>query len=445
MKIRNLLLSFLVVLTFLCGCEQDDSVFVASPKLQQEANAAVKLKLGDNYTLQPQFEAGDNLSYRWTLDGEIVSNESTYDFSADQIGKHQLRFELSNVMGSKTADYSINVSGAYSDGVFIVNEGWFGHEPGSVHFWDRNANQLQNEVYQMENPGKKLGITTQYACIQNGHMYLVSKGYGDQKGNVVVTNANTLKYEGTITLPNGQCRAFVALNETTGYLSTGGVGTVNGSGIYKVNLETNQIVSPIPGIGNSEVGNLLIASGKLFALRANDLLIINTQTNSLIETISFPGKAGGIVTDKNGDVWIAADKQLIKINPNTLSQTIINLSGVSINPSYGWAWNAGSLTYSKSNHTLYFVNGGGWMPKNVGCYHISNNQAENLFSVETDFQIYGAGTYVDPIVNKLYVTALKGFGQDGQYNCLYVYDLQGNKERTLNYDHFYFTALCIAQ
>lgn len=445
MKIKNLLLSLFVALTCFTACDQDDSVYLTSPDLQQAESELVKLRHGDNYMLQPEFEANGDISYRWTLDGETVSNESTYNFSAEQLGKHQLSFELSNEMGSKSVNYSIDVSGAYSNGVFIVNEGWFGHESGSVHFWDRSSNQLQNEVYQIENPGKELGITTQYACVQNGHMYFVSKGYGGQKGNVVVANANTLKHEGTITLPNGQCRAFVALNETTGYLSTGGVGTANGSGVYRVNLSTNKVVSPIPGIGNSEVGNLLIASGKLFALRANDLLIINTQTNNLIQTIGLNGTAGGMVVDKNGDVWIAANSHLLKINPNTLAQTNVNLTGVSVNPSYGWAWNAGSLTYSKSNHSLYFVNGGGWMPKNVGCYHISNNQAENLFSVETDFQIYGAGTYIDPIANKLYVTALKGFGQDGQYNRLYVYDLQGNKERTLSYDHFYFTALCIAQ
>jgi hypothetical protein len=353
--------------------------------------------------------------------------------------------ESTQINSSKKHTKTSYSNGHYASGVFMVNEGWFGHENGSVHFWDRNSTNLQTNSYQFENQGQKLGVTTQFATIQNGHIYFVSKGYGSQKGNVIVANSSTLKREGTIILPSGQCRAFAAKDANIGYLSTGGVGTGNGSGIYKVNLRNYQIQNPLQGIGNEEVGNLLIANNKLFALKANSLLIINTSNDQVLKTISFSGKAGGMVKDKNGIIWVAANNQLVKINPYSLSEIKINLSGVSVNPSYGWAWNAGSLTYSEANHSLYFVNGGGWAPKQVACYHIDSKQSQNLFTIDAGWQIYGAGTYVDPIVNKLYVTALKGFGQNGKYNRLYVYNLNGSKEKVLDYNHFYFTALCVAQ
>ncbi|MCT4602586.1 MAG: DUF5074 domain-containing protein [Marinifilum sp.] len=338
----------------------------------------------------------------------------------------------------------VKSSGPYSNGVFIVNEGWFGHENGSVNYWDGISNAVEHKVYKKENPGKQLGVTTQFAGIQNGHLYLVSKGYGNEKGNVVVANASTLKHEGTIELSGGQCRAFVALNENVGYLSTGGVGTASGSGIYRVDLKNYRIDKAVQNVGNSEVGNMLIASGKLFALRSKQLLIIDVRFNKLMYSIPLSGTAGGMVKDKDGNIWIAVQDELMKINPQTMGIDRIALSGVSVNPSFGWAWNAGSLTYSKSNNSLYFVNEGGWAPRQVACYHINSNQSETLFSIDSDYQIYGAGTYVDPVVQKLYVTAIKGWGQDGKYNRLYVYNLNGTQEKLLNYEHFYFSALCVA-
>lgn len=444
MKIKNLLLLACSVLAILSSCNQDEIIQDPSSGLGQKSGQSIVLKQGEVFTLAPEFRSAASDQYSWILDGENVSNQSAYEFTADEAGVHKLSFEIDNGIGIERAEYSIKVTGPYSSGVFIVNEGWFGHENGSINYWDGISSTIEHKVYAKENPGKQLGVTTQFAGIQNGHMYLVSKGYGSQKGNVVVANSQTLKHEGTIELLSGQCRAFVALNESVGYLSTGGVGTGNGSGIYKVDIANYKIGKAVQGVGNSEVGNMLIASGKLFALRSNQLLIIDTRFNRLMNAISLAGTAGGMVKDKDGNIWIAAQTELMKVNPQTMGIDRIALSGVSVNPSFGWAWNAGSLTYSKSNNTLYFVNGGGWAPRQVACYHIDSNQSETLFSIDSDYQIYGAGTHVNPVTNKLYVTAIKGFGQDGQYNRLYVYDLTGNKEKTLNYNHFYFSALCIA-
>ena len=444
MKIKNLLLLACTVLAMLSSCNQDENVQNPSSGLDQKSGKSIVLKQGEVFTLAPEFRSAASDHYSWVLNGENVSSQSSYQFASDEVGVHKLSFEIDNGMGIERAEYSIKVTGSYSSGVFIVNEGWFGHENGSVNYWDGISNTIEHKVYAKENPGKQLGVTSQFAGIQNGHMYFVSKGYGSQKGNVVVANSQTLKHEGTIELSSGQCRAFVALNESVGYLSTGGVGTGNGSGIYKVDLRNYRVSSAVSGVGNAEVGNMLIASGKLFALRSNQLLIIDINSNNLQNTISLPGTAGGMVKDKNGNIWVAAQSKLIKVNPQTLGIDQISLSGVSVNSSFGWAWNAGSLTYSKSNNTLYFVNGGGWAPRKVACYHIDSNQSETLFSIDSDYQIYGAGTYVNPASNKLYVTAIKGFGQDGQYNRLYVYNLLGNKEKVLNYNHFYFSALCVA-
>ncbi|MFA8436753.1 MAG: DUF5074 domain-containing protein [Marinifilaceae bacterium] len=434
----------MALMVFSVGCQQDDEV--RAPEMMDTGleNNLVNLNSGESVDLIPDFDCSGSAAYKWILNGETVSNQPVYEFHADEPGLYDMRFEVANELGSRQLNYSLRVAGKYSSGVFIVNEGWFGHEPGSVHFWDRSSSQLQTNIFQNENPGKDLGITTQYACVQNGKFYLVSKGYNTNKGCLVVANAATLKEEGRVLLPNGQCRAFVALDDQVGFLSTGGLGTANGSGIYQVNLKNYTLGAALNGVGNQEVGNMMIASGKLFALKAQELLIYDIGSRSVYRTISLPANAGGMVKDKDGMIWVGAGASLLKVNPSNCSHEFISLSGASVNASYGWAWNAGSLTYSKTNHSLYFVNGGGWAPKSVGRFNIATRRAEDLFSIDPDYQIYGAGTYVDPVANKLYVTALKGFGQDAKYNRLYVYSLDGYKERVLNYGHFYFSALCIS-
>lgn len=52
----------------------------------------------------------------------------------------------------------------YTNGVFIVNEDWFGHQNSTLNFIS-NDGEWTYRVIQKENPGKELGATAQYGTI----------------------------------------------------------------------------------------------------------------------------------------------------------------------------------------------------------------------------------------------------------------------------------------
>ncbi len=437
MILRRWVWAILIAMSCLfVGCDKDEAIIAPSEIVSGIENNQVDLKAGEAKLFSPSFDANGTLVYQWLLNGENVSDEKTYEFKSDAYGKHTLKFEVSNEAGKQAVEYLVSVNGTYSKGVFIVNEGWFGHEAGNVNFWDRESDDIIHKIYEKENPDKKLGVTTQFAYLHNTKLYLVSKA----PANLVVVNSATMKELGRLSIEgtNLQARGFVAETDSKGYLSSS-------DGIFQIDISSYTVGAKLEGI-SGEVGNMLIVDGKLYALKAKELIIIDTADNTIEKTIPLGDKAGGMIKDKDNNIWIAARKQLLKVNTSDLSSDTIDLNNdIDINPSYGWAWNSGSLTYSKTNNTLYFMKKGGWSGiRTVACYNIATKEAKDLLTIDSDYMIYGAGTYIDPVSDKLYVTAIKGYGQAAKHNRLYIYDLDGNKEKTMDYEHFYFAALCVA-
>ena len=62
----------------------------------------------------------------------------------------------------------------YTNGVFIVNEDWFGHSNGSINFINAN-DSIDYNVYKTVNPGEEFGVTSQYGTIYGDNFYIVSK------------------------------------------------------------------------------------------------------------------------------------------------------------------------------------------------------------------------------------------------------------------------------
>lgn len=433
MKIRNFALAFIASLLLFVSCSKDDAVLI--PKLDSidMLSQSLEIQLGESLNLNPKINTLD-VDYLWTIADNIVSTSAEYSFSASQVGRYTIHYSAKNSAGEVSYDYSVRVLGKYSKGVFIINEGWFGHEQGSINFWDRTSDEILTTVYQNENEGKQLGVTTQYACINAGKLFLVSKN----PDHLVVVNSETLIEEGRVALNKAgiQARGFAYQDETTGYLSTT-------DGVVLVDLKAFTLGDNIAGL-TGEVGKMMVLNDKLFALQSKNLYVINTTSLQIEKTIVMDENTSGMLVDKDGLLWVSTSTKLVTINTGSLEVNKFNLpEGILVNK--GFVWDAGCLTYSKKDNALFFVNKGGWTARTVAKFDITTSSASIFCEIDSDFQIYGAGTYIDPIANKLYVTALKGWGQNAKVNKLYVYSLNGKKERVIDYGHFYFPALCIAQ
>ncbi|MDE6630875.1 MAG: hypothetical protein K2K11_05590, partial [Bacteroidales bacterium] len=140
----------------------------------------------------------------------------------------------------------------YTQGVFVLNEDWFGHQNSTINFLHANG-EWEYRVFQKENPGRELGCTSQYGAIYEDRMYIISKQERDMGasvtgGRITVCDAKTMKCIAQLphiaTDGNGNSiadgRAFVGVNPQKGYISTS-------NGIYVFDLEALEVTGLIPG------------------------------------------------------------------------------------------------------------------------------------------------------------------------------------------------------
>ena len=145
----------------------------------------------------------------------------------------------------------------YSEGVFVVNEDWYGHQNSTLNYLLPEAPDGETwnyRVIQNENPGKELGCTAQYATIWQGRLYVIAKQAKDPGANVTggritVADAATMEIlcQRELIDPSGkQCdgRGFVGVDEHKGYISTS-------NGVWIFNLDTMEVERQIEGTENN--------------------------------------------------------------------------------------------------------------------------------------------------------------------------------------------------
>ena len=332
----------------------------------------------------------------------------------------------------------------YTKGTFIVNEDWYGHQNSTINFLT-NDGEWVYRVVQKENPGVELGCTAQYGQIYGDKFYVMSKQEKDPGASVVggrvnILNAQTMKMEKqiqTISIgdngtSNADGRAFLGVDEHKGY-----VGTSNG--IFILDLDKQEITGSIEGTTNGggsayeqlysgQIGSMIRVNDRVFAVhQKSGLLVIDANTDKVEKAIASPEGwcFGSVVLSKDGNLWLSladtsgsgqADNRIVKLNPNTLEQTIIDLPEGIYGPANSWyAWTPDCFCASNQQNVLYW-NGGSnsWFSNyTIYKYDIDSNKFSKYLDY-TDaadgFYIYGCSFRVDPVSDDAYVSLFKGYG-----------------------------------
>lgn len=144
----------------------------------------------------------------------------------------------------------------YTDGVFFVNEDWYGHQNSTINFLHPEAEageEWDYRIFQEANPGMELGCTNQYGAIWQGRFYLIAKqerdpGASITGGRITVADAVTLKeiYQSTLIDPSGnQCdgRGFAGYDIRKGYISSS-------HGVWIFDLENLEVAGCVSGTEN---------------------------------------------------------------------------------------------------------------------------------------------------------------------------------------------------
>jgi len=302
-------------------------------------------------------------------------------------------------------------------GVFIINEGVFSSDPGSVSFFDIEDDKLINNAFEDQNNGAFIGDVFQSMALANGKGFLVANN--SQKIEVVKHDDFTSL--GTVTGLN-QPRFIAERNGTQVYVSQWGATGSNGQ-INIVNTDNYTVVDSIMIGGGPE--QLLVADDKLYVPNSGGwssdsvVNVYNTSDNSLVKTIPVGGCPIRIIKSDDGVIWVAgtgcyvANGTIAKIE-NDQATNIYEFNHGQIN----------TFTESPDGNMLFLIRNQFGSVTGQGVYRF--NKATSTFDgtpvIEGGF--YGIG--VDKTNKKLYVG--KDNGTDG---LVYVYDLDVNNDPTL--------------
>ncbi|MDE6125731.1 MAG: DUF5074 domain-containing protein [Muribaculaceae bacterium] len=265
-----------------------------------------------------------------------------------------------------TASWHVAASNAdYTDGIFFVNEDWYGHQNSTVNFLrpdDPEGVYWSYRVIQAENPGTELGCTNQYGALWHGRLYLIAKQEKDPGatvtgGRITVADAATMKviHQQTEIDPSGaQCdgRGFVGIDEHKGYISTS-------NGIWVFDLDTFTVKGQVEGSANPNAGNggdrpntdptgslyhgqsgtMVLAEGRVFAAHQQyGVLVIDPSEDMVTDVIPMDfvqegAGIGSIVRSKDGDLWLSVAKNtqgtgaalnyIARLDPSTLETEVI--------------------------------------------------------------------------------------------------------------------------
>lgn len=332
----------------------------------------------------------------------------------------------------------------YSKGTFIVNEDWYGHQNSTLNFLTDDGEWIYR-VIQKENPGVEIGATAQYGAIYGDKFFVMAKqpkdpGASITGGRITVCDAKTMKVLKQIeniavddkgsSIADG--RGFLGVDEHKAY-----VGSSNG--IYVLDLDSLKIMGSVSGAGNDsddpyqqlyggQIGNIVRVNDRVFAVhQKNGLLIINPATDEVEKTVEAPEGwgFGSVVLSKDCNLWLSlaassgsgqADTRIVKLNPATLEQTIIECPEGIFGPANTWyAWTPDCFCASKQNNVLYW-NGGNssWFSgKTIYKYDIDSNTFSTFIDYNDDpdgWQIYGCSFRVNPVTDEAIVSLYKGYG-----------------------------------
>lgn len=400
------------------------------------------------------------------ISGSKISDVHTLFISTKLMRKKILLYILlfsSISIFSQTRDSKEN---EYTDGVFFVNEDWYGHQNSTVNFLS-NGGEWTYRVFQKENVGKELGCTTQYGAIYGGKFFFVSKqdqdpGASIRGSRLAICDAKTMKVIKEFTTiavdDKGRSaadgRSFLGVNEHKGYIGTS-------NGVWVLDLDKMQIKGQIAGTGNpnasgygqlyyAQVGTMVRTEDYVFAVHQQDgLKVIDPNEDVVIKTIAPPKFLdtkgaeksrgfGSIVQAKDGSLLIsmASDTQgmggtlsyFLKMNPYTFTVDTIQIpksEGIEDIPNSWYAWTADGFCASTQENKIYWSgnNGNSWFKgRRIFSYDLDTKQFSKVFDFEAmpnDWILYGAGFRLHPVSDELYCSLFHAF-QDPTYQSVRI-------------------------
>jgi hypothetical protein len=245
-------------------------------------------------------------------------------------------------------------------GVFISCEGNYMYGNSSLSFYDKENGQVYNQVFYARN-GAPLGDVAQSLTLHGNYLFVVV----NNSGKVVALDPVTLEYKGVV--PGLVSPRYVEIiNAGKGYISDLYARKIT---IFDpVTLQKTGAIPVSDGKSNSvkhptetfaRVGNKVFVTCWSYD---NQVLVIDTDRDLLIDSISVPPQPKRIAADRNGKIWVltggshigistgAQKPALVRIDPDT--HTVEQIFEWGIQAAY-----PGDMKLNRNRDTLLIVAG----------------------------------------------------------------------------------------
>jgi uncharacterized protein YjdB len=392
----------------------------------------------------------------WTVANSAVASITVHGDSVTLKGLSEgtttvtVQAKDGKLMANNSATITVSRPNYYANGVFIVNEDWWGHRSGSVNFLYYDDGRIDYQAFYHAN-SLVLGTPAQYGAIYGGKFYIVSK----DGLRLAVSDARTLELQKGFLAPGGLGLFFFGVDEQTGY-----VGTSNGLRVVKLNElpdvpgdyrpnETKpvdpRIVKVLPGtdlsalqssgsVRTEQVTTMKRVGNRVFALQQGLLHIIDATTHQVQMTlrdyiyIAMTQSKDGYIwlgtsgTVPSGDAWnpmeegnddMLTDGELtnyfIRLDPWTLEQKMVALPGGVTGPGsvYG-AWQADAFQGSAHENVIYWKSG----HQSISRYNIATNRVDTVLDLSDmpllpgapSWTLYGTSFAIDHLTGEMVVT-----------------------------------------
>lgn len=229
---------------------------------------------------------------------------------------------LSVVSCTKTPVFP-NINFSFGGGVYILNEGNFRGNNGSLSFYSYDSTKIFNDVYNTVN-GETLGDVPNAMVIKGDKAYILV----NNSGKIEVVDQNTIQSKTTI---KGLIspRNMAVINDNKAYVSS-----LYSDSVAIINLADNIISGYINLRRTSEA--IVIAGNKAFISNwagGREIMVVNTINDVVVDSIEVGAEPESMAIDKNGMIWVLCNggwmrqnnAELVQINSytNTVEKTLI--------------------------------------------------------------------------------------------------------------------------
>ena len=334
----------------------------------------------------------------------------------------------------------------YTQGVFMVNEDWFGHNNSTTNYLTRDGKFVYNNT-------TEIGATACFGAAWGNRYYIIAKQAKDngskvEGGRITICDANSMriiKQIENIGEKGKDGRSFCGVDEHKAYVSTS-------RGIYTLNLDEMTVGAAVKNAdgGDAELGecgNMVRLGDYVYATEyGKSLRIIDCNTDRIVATISS-AKVYSITMSKDGQLWVSTDKGISRVNTESRQLEEIALpSGIGVPAKDIYAWKSDGLCASLQNNVIYWT-ASGWNPTTIFKYDIDNNEFAKVVDLTSDankWMMYSASNLrVDPVTDNLYVSLFKDYGS--QDYAVRIYDNNGTQlnEYELTQKNFWFPGMFV--